>query len=148
MGVSFKRIGLQSLVSLFCFTAGSTTIFASSTLAQQVNRQAETVPEAAERIVVSNSGNFFKDLTLGSQLDLIFGFGSLVSGTFPENEIAEDGRLFAVFYNDVLKQQASTTPLIRTPDLNSPFNSSLLTGPDASSRVVGSELVYERVPLR
>jgi hypothetical protein len=146
MGVSFKRIGFQSLFGLLCLTAWS-TLTAPATVAQQATK-IETLPEAAERIITTNSGNYFDDITLGGQFDYFFGFGKLVSGTFPENEIAEDARLFEVFYRDVLNQQASTTPLIRTPDLNSPFNTSLLNSPDATTRVVGSELVYERVPLR
>ncbi|MDX2096448.1 MAG: hypothetical protein SFW36_01615 [Leptolyngbyaceae cyanobacterium bins.59] len=107
-----------------------------------------TVPDVVDRVLTNQSKNHFENRTILRQVDGIFGLGAIVHGTFPENEIAEDARAFNVLYRDLLKQQVSTTPLIRTPDLNSPFNSSLLTAPSATSRIVGSELVYERATLR
>lgn len=108
----------------------------------------ETVPDAFDRVLTNQSRTWFGDRSIMGQLDAIFGFGSIINGTYPENEIADDARNLEILYRDVLRQQVSTTPLIRTPDLNSPYNSSVLTSPAATSRVLGSELVYERVPPR
>ncbi|OLP18001.1 hypothetical protein BST81_13245 [Leptolyngbya sp. 'hensonii'] len=147
------RVGSRSLLGSLLLTV-SVLAVTSSANAQQLDRTGsrqvrfETVPDAVDRIMTGKSRNYFENRTLERQTDFLFGFGTLVDGTFAENELATDGKLFEILYRDLMNQQVSTTPIIRTPDLNNPFNSSLLTGTNINNRIMTSELVYERLPMR
>ncbi|MEB3336142.1 MAG: hypothetical protein VKJ46_01680 [Leptolyngbyaceae bacterium] len=151
MGIQFKR-----LVSGLAFTL-SATIFASATLAPisasaQEEMPAvevmslETVPEVFDRVMTLNSTDFFANRSTKRQTDFILGLGSFSQDSYPENELVRDARNLNKVYADVLQQQVSSTPIIRTPDLNNPFDTSLLMLPSSrlGSQVVGSELVFER----
>jgi hypothetical protein len=95
----------------------------------------------------------FNAPTLKEQWRVIFGTGEnnlIGEGQYPENSVRRDLQLFNPIWLDALEQQTMSDPFIRVPDLVNPYNSSLMTlpSPEASSRVVGSELVYERLPSR
>ncbi|MBW4659995.1 MAG: hypothetical protein KME15_15075 [Drouetiella hepatica Uher 2000/2452] len=45
--------------------------------------------------------------------------------SFPENEIAGDGRVSHKLYNELMMQQNTSDPTLRTADLPTPFTSSL-----------------------
>lgn len=45
--------------------------------------------------------------------------------SFPENEIAGDGRVSHKLYNELMMQQNTSDPTLRTADLPNPFTSSL-----------------------
>jgi hypothetical protein len=65
---------------------------------------------------------------------------------FPENLIAGDAYRVHRLYQDLLTQQVSYDPLVRTADLPNPYTSSLLLSPSTvgSSRVTGSDLIFEK----
>jgi hypothetical protein len=83
----------------------------------------ETLPEAFEDAFFSHDENFFNNRTLPRQASWIFGFG------FPENELWKDGRAVHNLYVELYEEQISTTPRIRTPDLVSPYETSLTLTP-------------------
>ncbi len=117
--------------------------------AQYTTRSRTTVidiPEAFDRAFFEHDKPFFTNRTLGRQLDWLF-------FSYPENEIMNDGELLNTLYYDVLNQQLTSDPYIRTPDLPNPFGSSLLTLPQTGAAVRQNtqnrgELVFERPPLR
>jgi hypothetical protein len=152
MGMRFK-----GLISLLMITATS-TVFTSASVAEEAGTatriSTEPVSEAFERVFFTNSGNFYRDQSLNRQIDFFLGKGSLLRNSFPENEIARDARRTRILYNDALRQQVSSDPLIRTPDLPTPYGTSLLVNPGLylnrstvnGSVPVSGELLFEPLP--
>ncbi|MBP0000607.1 MAG: hypothetical protein J7641_16680 [Cyanobacteria bacterium SID2] len=98
-----------------------------------------TIPEAFERAYFEHNPNFFDNRNLGRQIESMF-------FSYPENEITRDGELIYVLYRDVLEQQNTYDPYLRTPDLLNPFNSSLdtLYRTGGNPPVRGSEFIIDR----
>jgi hypothetical protein len=87
-------------------------------------RPLPTIPEAFNRAFYRNDGNFFDNRGILQGFRLIFGVPSYV-----ENAISEDGRAVNRLYREVLEQQVSSDPVLRTPDLPNPYTGSVLTTP-------------------
>lgn len=87
-------------------------------------RPLPTIPEAFNRAYYRNSGNFFDNRGILQGFRLIFGVPSYV-----ENAISEDGRSVNRLYREVLEQQVSSDPVLRSPDLPNPYTGSILTTP-------------------
>jgi len=107
----------------------SATVFPSAVTAEPDSSAKpsdyETPADTFNRAFFKNDPNFFRNQSVGRQFDLIFGVGN----SFPENEIRRDGELVDTLYQDTLKQQGSSGPIIRTPDLPNPYNTTLLESP-------------------
>lgn len=105
----------------------------------------ETIPEAFERgITFSSQDAYSTTATIGRQFDFLFGFAG-----FPDAELSRDGSIVDSMYEETLYRQYSLGPLMRTPDLPNPYNSSLRTNPSLlgpTQSVPGSE--YWLPPLR
>ena len=154
MGMRFK-----GLVSLFVLATAS-TVFTSAAVAQEQvsvsdRISTETLNDAFNRALYTNSGNFFREQGLLNQTNTILGQGSIVRNSFAENRIARDGRLVNLLYRDALQQQASDGPLIRTPDLPTPYDTSVLVNPSIYVNRLTSdalpqegELQFETLPPR
>lgn len=82
----------------------------------------QTIPEAFNRAFFNESGDFFQNDTIGSQFKLVFGLDG-----YSDRQIAKDANTLETLYRDFLEQQVAGDAIIRTPDLENPFNSSLLT---------------------
>lgn len=87
-------------------------------------RPLPTLPQAFNRAYYSHLGNFFDSHGIVPSLTFIFGVPNYV-----ENSISQDGRAVDRLYRDALKQQVSSDPVIRTPDLPNPYTGSVLTTP-------------------
>jgi hypothetical protein len=109
-----------------------------------------SVTETIDKAFFFESKDFYENRTSFRQFQFLFGADAKRGAVFPEMEIERDGKLMNTLYNDMLYQQSSSDPIIRTPDLPNPYNSSLRMMPNNryNSRVVGSELVFEKAPLR
>jgi len=154
MGMRFK-----GLVSLFVLATAS-TVFTSAAVAQEQvsvsdRISTETLNDAFNRALYTNSGNFFREQGLLNQTNTILGQGSIVRNSFAENRIARDARLVNLLYRDALQQQASDGPLIRTPDLPTPYDTSVLVNPSIYVNRLTSdalpqegELQFETLPPR
>lgn len=97
-------------------------------MAQQTNPRPVTLrtwPEAFDRgITFSSQDTFSTTFTIGRQIDFLFGpLG------FPEVEINRDASIVDGIYKDLMMQQYSNGPILRTPDLPNPYNSSIRTQP-------------------
>ncbi len=105
----------------------------------------ETLPEAFERAFFENSGDFYRNRLVGSQIEFII-------GPYPENQLAQDGRLVNLIYRDALEQQGSGDPVLRTPDLANPYNTSLRVNPSLRlgfpTTIEGSEFNFQTFPSR
>ncbi len=106
----------------------------------------QTLPEAMLRGLNATSQDAFSTVfTLGRQIDFMFGIGG-----FPEMEINRDGAFVHEIYDDYLVQQFTNGPFLRTPDLPSPFNSSILSNPAylrSGETVPSGEFLFETEPF-
>ena len=77
-----------------------------------------TVLEAVDEAFYDHDKNYMDNRTLGRNLAWIFGFG------FPENEITRDARSVNELTQDLIRQQSTSDPTLRTPDMPNPYNTS------------------------
>ncbi|MBF2006954.1 MAG: hypothetical protein IGS49_16150 [Chlorogloeopsis fritschii C42_A2020_084] len=142
---------LKALGGLLVMCASA--IAAPSVVAQETqapNYEYEIPAEVIDRAFFENSPNFHNGNNFKSDIDLILGPGSLLRNSFPENKIARDAELVNIVYQDVLYQQVSSDPYLRTPDLPNPYNTSLLMSPrlNANQLKVGTEYRFEEMQSR
>ena len=95
----------------------------------------ETIPGIFNRAFYEDSGNFFHNNSSFGQIETFLGWG------FPENEISHDAEIVHSIYQSVLKQQTQNDPIIRTLDLQNPYNSSLRTNPTYLGNTVSTETI-------
>lgn len=103
----------------------------------------ESTDNALERAFMDQGGYFWDNTTIEHQLKFNFGL------FYPDNAITKDNKVGHIVYTDMLEQQVASDPIIRTPDLPNPFNSSLRSNPSylgigGITPVTGSEFVLER----
>ncbi|WP_017717567.1 hypothetical protein [Kamptonema formosum] len=149
MGVLFKNLAGVLGVSV------STLAVASAILTEAAPASAEPsqpVPlqEAFNEAFYQNARSFFQNRSIYSQINWILGQGSILRSGYPDKQIERDVRGVHSLYEDALNQQVSSDPVIRTPDLPNPYDSSIMMMPPANfnSRPLGGELNFETVPLR
>ena len=124
--------------------------FSNVAAAQQAPRAGvQTVPEAVNEIFFANSGTYYENRTLWRQFSFIAGPGFFGNTAFPETEVERDGAAINLTYQYLMAEQSARDPYLRVPDLRNPYDSSvqLLPTSQSGSRVVGSELLFERLPL-
>lgn len=145
---------LKGLVGVMILVAGVTG-FAPATLAQEQQRfnltrdgQRLTVQDAFWEAYYRNGRDIFRNRSIGGQVNLILGPGSIIRNSFTENVIARDAELVNSVYNDVFDRQTLSDPTIRTVDLPNPFDTSVLLLPAgrAGSQPLGGELILETAP--
>ena len=88
------------------------------------NQPLPTIPQAFTSAYYNRRGNFFDNRQIWQSFSLIFGIPD-----YPEQGISRDGRTVNKLYREVLEQQVSSDPVLRTPDLPSPYTGSILTTP-------------------
>ncbi|MBV6625415.1 MAG: hypothetical protein KI793_21220 [Rivularia sp. (in: Bacteria)] len=118
--------------------------------AQTETSSYQTANEVIEKAFYENYPDFYSNQGLFREIDWLLGPGSLFKNSYPENEIERDAKLVNIVYQDVLKQQTTSDPYIRTPDLPSPYNTSLLASPRlrANQLRVGTEFRFDSLPSR
>ncbi len=79
------------------------------------------IPEVVD--VLGRSNTFWFEQTGGGDALWLFGFE--LENFYRENVLARVGRRVEALYNDLLQQQSQNDPLIRTRDLETPYNTSL-----------------------
>ncbi|MDB9315444.1 hypothetical protein PN462_20185 [Spirulina sp. CS-785/01] len=85
----------------------------------------QTIPETfQDKFTHASQDAFTTVFTIGRQFDLLTGIGG-----FPEGEITSDAQELHNFYTLVMERQKDTGPIIRTPDLANPYNSSIRSNP-------------------
>ena len=143
------RIKLKPLGGLLVLLAAGIA-FPSVASAQIQTPNYETTNDVFERAYFNHDRNFYENGSLKRQLDSFLGIGSSFGGSFPENEIAHDAELLNTLYRDVLTQQVSNDPYIRTPDLPNPYDTSLMMSPRLNSNKlkVGTEFRFETLSPR
>lgn len=130
--------------------AMATAIFLPAAPSRAESQQFVSIPEAFEDAFFQSSKNFFQNRTIWRQINLIFGPGSLYRSSYPEIEIERDAKRIDNLYRRLLKQQISSAPVIRVPDLPNPYDTSLLQLPPSNfiNRFPGLEFNFETIPMR
>jgi hypothetical protein len=114
-------------------------------------RRLETIPEAFNRAFFQESGDFYRNRKIDRQINYIIGAGVPWGAGFPDLELERDAERIFRLYQEALELQVSSDPVIRTPDLANPFNSSLrlISGPPRfGNRLEGGEFIFDTVPPR
>ncbi|MEM8638898.1 MAG: hypothetical protein AAGG51_08815 [Cyanobacteria bacterium P01_G01_bin.54] len=101
----------------------------------------QTIPDAFVRgLTFSSQDAYSTTATIGRQFDFLFGFAG-----FPDSELSRDGSIVNSIYDETMYRQYSLGPLIRTPDLRNPYDSSLRTDPSLlgpSQSFPGGEFIF------
>lgn len=87
------------------------------------------------RAASRTSGEIFRSQSLRGQLSTFLGIGFPWPGNFnafPETLLTNDAKLLNEVYREGMIRQVATDPVLRTPDLPNPYNSSILTQPSYS----------------
>ncbi|HEY9607281.1 MAG TPA: hypothetical protein V6C85_37090 [Allocoleopsis sp.] len=131
---------LTQLIGALVLTSAS-TILAWPAMAQTDSTsfepiRLETIPEAFDRAFFRESNDYYYSRTIPSQIQYMFGPGVPGRATFPDLLIERDAERVNRLYKDVLEQQVSSDPVLRTPDLPNPFDTSIRLSP-ASNRLGG-----------
>jgi len=90
-----------------------------------------------EQAFFSHDGNFYQTTSLTRQVNEIFGLSTSLlgdfshltvkfPGNFSDNAIARDSELVNIVYRDMLAQQSTQDPYMRTQDLPNPYTTSVL----------------------
>lgn len=128
-GKPSHKINVMSLAhlvwaSLLGISLGTFTTTAAVADSNSLEYEYESVPQLFQEAVNYESGNFFRNQSLGAGLKSIFGVAEPIErSSFPENEISRDARLVDIFYQDYM-QQIGGNP-IRTRDLENPYTTSV-----------------------
>lgn len=136
-------VRIKSLIGSLVLTTVSTLIAGAATAQEQrtpVFNPREVIPDAVDKAFYG-SDDTFPNRNFARSAESLIG----VTG-YPENLIARDGERIHRLYRDLLSQQTSSDPLIRTADLPNPYNTSVLLQPSVSNRVIGSEFIIEQPP--
>ncbi|MBL1210873.1 hypothetical protein [Geminocystis sp. GBBB08] len=136
---------MLSKISRFFVIASLTTltsVIANPSEAKPVNTtesQEVEIPESnsplnmnelINRAFSENSGTFYEASGIAGQLNTILGWRNFPQGSFPENNITQDGLLLHTIMSDYFKQLQQREPIIRTRDFPNPFDSSLNDDPN------------------
>ncbi|HEY9890814.1 MAG TPA: hypothetical protein V6D37_03195 [Candidatus Sericytochromatia bacterium] len=143
---------LTQLLSVLALAAASSLLAAAAKAQNDPSGyepiRLETLSEAFNSAFFEESGDFYRNRSTLRQIGYIIGPGLPGRAGFPELEIERDAKRINTLYRDALEQQVSSDPIIRTPDLPNPFNSTLrqVSGVGRfGTRLEGSEFIYPTV---
>ena len=138
--------GVMIVVAAACGFAPSAYADPDPDIFVPENDRALRIDQQFNRVFFDNDKDFFENRSIPRQLDFLFG----LRNSFPENEINRDGRGVHRLYVEVLERQVGSDPILLTPDLPNPFNTSLRQLPPSSFNrpFGGRELINEELPPR
>jgi len=130
----FSRfLTIAALTTLTCVIAHpSSAQTDNSDMTEEV--EIVTSPLSVDRLVNEafweNSGDFFRQASMEGQMNVIFGWERFPQGSYPENNITQDGLLLYAIMDDYFRQLREREPMIRTRDLPNPFDTSVRENPE------------------
>jgi hypothetical protein len=121
--MSIRLINLTTIL----LASVASSVFVHSAVAQVANFNDATpnshnTSTVFEKILTDEAGDFYLDSSGEGWLNNNF-------ASFPENEISEAGQKINQAYHQLMKQQVGTDPVMRTRDLENPFNTSVFENP-------------------
>ncbi len=144
MGIRFWLMGAIATAALCGFASSAHADPDPSSIVDLQNSRLLRLDQKFEREFFDNDREYYINRSLERQLDFLFG----IRNSFSENEINRDARGIHELYVEVLEQQTTSDPIIRTPDLPNPFNRSLLQIPPTNFNRPGEvrEFINEEAP--
>lgn len=134
---------LKVMTAWMLAIAGAATIAGAARGQSANNRPVIISPaQAFNRAMFHNSGTYIENRSIRRQAGSILGLGG-----YPEQNLTRDAQLVNLVYRDVLRQQVSSTPLIRIRDLTNPFDSTLGNNFEQGPPALGRTVVFEQPPL-
>lgn len=124
MGIGYKRT-LAGLAVIALSTVAASAAIAQETFDSPTTGVPNNIPDQLDQVQFSSDRDFFRNRSIPRQVSFMFGPGILVRNSFPDNEVARDGKAIYEFYQDLLSRQMSSRSVIRTPDLPTQFNQSI-----------------------
>lgn len=137
MGIGYKGT-IIGLAVIALSTVAASAASAQESFTNPTTGVVNNIPDQFDQVQFSNDRDFFRNRSIPRQVSYIFGPGILIRNSFPENEIARDGKAIYQFYQDLLSRQMSSRSVIRTPDLPTPFNQSIRDIPVEAARPLTS----------
>ncbi|MEG3436177.1 hypothetical protein V0288_03520 [Pannus brasiliensis CCIBt3594] len=86
------------------------------------------IPGLFNRAFYNETGRFYDMATISGQLNTLFGWRTFPEGSYMDNMIDREGKLVETLYYEVMQAQQAGR-LVRTADLENPFDTSLLENP-------------------
>lgn len=128
------------LVIMVAVTGFHAAAYAKPTSSNQ-SKADETLSETFERTFFANDSSFYRNRSLGRQLNWMFGFNG-----FTDNEINRDAARVHDLYRSSLKRQTASDPVIRTRDLPNPYETSISSSPNinVNQRTQNNEMIFEK----
>ncbi|MGV2826867.1 serine/threonine protein kinase [Myxosarcina sp. GI1(2024)] len=111
-----KILAIASLASLFSLEVRAQTETETTAIEKPISLE-----QAFRAAYFAHAKNAFYESGILGQLNTIFGFNR-----FPETQILLDGKAVDNLYRDALQQQVGVGMPLRTPDLPSPYETSLI----------------------
>lgn len=140
-GKQRSRGWLSQIPTIAAIAATAASMIVYMPAAKASEEELRTLEQAFEDAFYENDKSFFRNRSLFRQVQNLF-------FSYPENEIREDAQSIHQLYMDAMRQQTSSDPTIRTPDLYNPFDRSLLSDPDLQENNAPSQnqLIWRRAP--
>jgi hypothetical protein len=120
MAIKLTNLGSVLAIATLSIVTSVGTAKAQETEPTRYQPFAEEFNRAFRR----SSGDYFRNRQLVEQLGDFLGLPS-----FPDQAIGQDNKNVHKLYQQLMEAQFNSTPVIRTPDLPSPYNSSIMTAP-------------------
>ena len=124
MGIGYKGT-IIGLAIIALSTVAASAAIAQETFDNPTTGVVNNIPDQLDQVQFSNDRDFFRNRSIPRQVSTFFGPGILVRNSFPDNEIARDGKAIYEFYQDLISRQMSSRAVVRTPDLPTQFNQSI-----------------------
>jgi hypothetical protein len=155
MSVRIIEMRLTKLLCAFVLTTAS-SVLASAAIAEPDPSsygpiRLEPLSDTFNRAFFKDSGDFYNSRTYQGQFEYLFGPGVPGRASFPDLTIERDAARVNKLYTYALDLQVSSDPILRTPDLPNPFNTSLRQLPEyrrPGFQVEGSEFILPTLPPR
>jgi hypothetical protein len=150
MGIRFTAVQAGGLLVLLAASVAFPSVASADTHTYTKTSVYQTPAETLEDAFFRYDRNFYENNSPSRVLDSFVGTGKSYRDSFPENEIWADAELVNSVYRDMLAQQSTNDPYIRTPDLPNPYDSSLLQSPRYNSNKlrIGTEYRFEIIQPR
>jgi len=124
MGMGCKRAIASGLIAGLILTTAAIARAGDDILDSPANGFAP-VPDAMDEAFFDHDRIFFTNRKIFRQFDALFGISAFTGKGFTDIEIDRDGKSVFDAYRIILSHQLESGPMIRTIDLNNPFNLSL-----------------------
>lgn len=126
----------QTLLSSLLVFGALTAIAGSPAIAQEQQLvpvqdtavRYNPIPGLFNRAFYNETGRYYDMATISGQLNTLFGWRTFPEGSYMDNMMNREGKLVETLFYDVMQAQQAG-PLIRTADLENPFDTSLLENP-------------------